>query len=77
VRVEQIIRLKLERRFETVRTEFGEVTVKIGFRDAQVLQVAPEFESCRAVSERSGRPLRAIYDAAMRAYQEKNHERPR
>jgi uncharacterized protein (DUF111 family) len=32
VRVEQIIRLKLERRFETVRTEFGEVTVKIGFR---------------------------------------------
>lgn len=77
VRIEQIVRLKLERRFETVRTEFGEITVKIGFRHARVLQVAPEFESCRAVSERSGQPLRAIYDAAMRAYREKNHERPR
>jgi pyridinium-3,5-bisthiocarboxylic acid mononucleotide nickel chelatase len=68
LRLDRVVRLKLERRFETVRTEFGEVTVKIGFRDGRVLQVAPEFESCRATSEKSGQPLRAIYAAAMRAY---------
>lgn len=69
LRLDHVVRLKLERRFETVRTDFGEVTVKIGSRAGRVLQVAPEFESCRAASEKSGQPLRAIYAAAMRAYE--------
>jgi uncharacterized protein (DUF111 family) len=68
LRTEQIVRLKLERRFEPVATPFGEVTVKLGLKDGSVVQVAPEFESCRAVSEKSGQPLRAIYEAATRAY---------
>lgn len=68
LRVEEITRLKLERRFEQVRTEFGEVTVKIGTRNGQVLQVAPEFESVRALSELVGQPLRHVYESAQRAY---------
>ena len=67
LRTEQLVRLKLERRFEMVATEFGEVSVKLGLKDGCVVQTAPEFESCRAVSEKSGQPLRAIYDAAKRA----------
>lgn len=67
LRLEQVVRLKLKRRFETVRTEFGEVTVKLGIKHGRVVQVAPEFESCRAVSGASGQPLRAIYEAALRA----------
>jgi uncharacterized protein (DUF111 family) len=63
-----VIRLKLERRFETVKTEFGEVTVKIGLREGKVLQIAPEFESCREASEREGTPLRAVYAAALNAF---------
>jgi uncharacterized protein (DUF111 family) len=70
LRTEQVVRLKLERRFETVATEFGEVTMKLGLKDGEVVQAAPEFESCRAVSEKSGQPLRAIYEAAARAYHE-------
>jgi uncharacterized protein (DUF111 family) len=69
LRTEQVVRLKLERRFEKVATEFGEVTVKLGLKNGEVVQVSPEFESCRAISEKSGRPLRAIYEAAMRARQ--------
>jgi uncharacterized protein (DUF111 family) len=68
LRTEEIVRLKLERRFETVATEFGEVTVKLGLKDGRVVQIAPEFESCRALSEQSGQPLRTIFDAASRAY---------
>ena len=68
LRRENIERLKLARRFETVRTEFGEVTVKLGLKGAAVVQVAPEFESCRAASERAGVPLRAVYEAAQRAF---------
>ena len=68
LRTEKVLRLKLERRFETVRTEFGEVTVKVGLKSGEVVQVAPEFESCRAVSKATGQPLKAVYAAALTAF---------
>ena len=68
LRTEKITRLKLERRLETVATEFGEVTIKLGLKQGRVVQIAPEFESCRAVSEQSGQPLKAIYQAALTAF---------
>jgi uncharacterized protein (DUF111 family) len=67
LRVEKIQRLKLSRRFETVRTPHGEVTVKLGFKDDRLLQIAPEYESCRAVAERSGVTLREVQAAALEA----------
>ena len=68
LRRDSIVRIKLQRRFETVATEFGEVTVKLGLKDGAVVQVAPEFESCRTAAEKTGQPLRAIYEAALRAW---------
>ena len=68
LRTEKITRLKLERRFETVATEFGEVTIKLGMKSGRVVQVAPEFESSRALSEKTGQPLKAIYQAALNAF---------
>jgi uncharacterized protein (DUF111 family) len=68
LRTGQVVRLKLERRFAKVATPFGEVTIKLGLKAGKVVQVAPEFESCRAISEQSGHPLRAVYEAATRAY---------
>ncbi|MDQ3200355.1 MAG: nickel pincer cofactor biosynthesis protein LarC [Verrucomicrobiota bacterium] len=61
-------RYKLERRFEKVTTPFGEITLKLGLLDGNVVQVAPEFESCRAASARTGQPLRVVYQAALAAY---------
>jgi len=68
IRMNRVERWKLDRRFETISTPFGEITVKLGLRGEEVVQIAPEFESCHAASERSGQPLRAVYDAALRAY---------
>ncbi len=68
LRVERVIRLKLERRFETVQTEFGQVTIKLGLKAGRVVQASPEFESCRAVAEQSGKPLKEIYAAAMEGW---------
>jgi pyridinium-3,5-bisthiocarboxylic acid mononucleotide nickel chelatase len=68
VRTDEVRRLKLERKFEKVRTPFGEVTVKLGLKAGEVIQVAPEFESCRAASEKSGQPLRVIYESALAGY---------
>jgi uncharacterized protein (TIGR00299 family) protein len=71
VRMDRVDRLKLERSVETVRTAYGEVTVKIGRLGGETLQVSPEFESCREVSEKSGQPIRAIYEAAVKGRGEK------
>jgi len=67
LRTDTLVRFKLERRFMAVETEFGEVTVKLGLKDGRVVQAAPEFESCRALSEKCGQPLRVIFEAARSA----------
>ena len=72
VRMDRVERVKLERRFETVETAYGAVTVKIGSLGGETVQVSPEFESCRAVSEKSGQPIRVIYEAAVRGRERGN-----
>ena len=67
LRRDRVERLKLQRTFAEVATEFGPVTVKIGSKGGEARQVAPEFASCRAAAERTGQPLRVIYAAARRA----------
>ena len=67
LRVEKVRRLKLARRFETVRTRHGEVTVKLGLKGDAVLQIAPEFDSCAAVAEKAGVPVREVHLAALEA----------
>ena len=74
--MDPVSRLKLERAFETVQTPFGPVTVKLGLREGRVIQVSPEFESCRALSEQSRKPLRAIYEAAVTAFRNEKQESP-
>lgn len=60
-------RRKLPRELVTVATPYGEVTVKLGRLGGQVVQGAPEFESCRAVAGQAGVPLKAVYEAALRS----------
>jgi len=59
-------RRKLRREFTTVKTPFGEVTVKIGKLDGKIVQAAPEFESCRKVAEQAKVPLKQVYEAAVK-----------
>jgi uncharacterized protein (DUF111 family) len=60
-------RRKLRREIIEVSTAYGAVKVKLGRLDGQVIQIAPEFESCRALAEAARVPLRQVYDAAARA----------
>jgi len=69
VRVEKIHRLKLRRKSDNVKTTYGEVRVKLGLKGERVVQIAPEYEDCRAAAERSGVPLRLVYEAALNAWQ--------
>ena len=60
-------RRKLKRELTNVRTSFGEVTVKIGKLNGKVVQVAPEFESCKKLAEQTGVSLKEVYEAASKA----------
>ncbi len=60
-------RRKLRREFATVKTPFGDVTVKMGRLDGRVVQAAPEYESCKRAAEQAGVPLKQVYEAASRA----------
>jgi len=60
-------RRKLQRETKTVNTPHGEVTVKLGLLNGEIVQVAPEYESCRAIAAKADVPLKAVYDAAVAA----------
>ena len=61
-------RRKLQREFATVKTTHGEVTMKLGKLNGKIVQAAPEFESCKKLAEKTGVPLKTIYEAAMGAF---------
>ena len=60
-------RRKLRREFKTVKTKFGNVTVKLGTLNGETVQAAPEFESCRKLAEQKKVPLKQVYEAAQKA----------
>jgi hypothetical protein len=68
VRRQIVERRKLAREFVTVKTQYGEVTVKLGRLDGRVVQAAPEYESCKKVAAQAGVPLKLVYEAAARAF---------
>lgn len=58
-------RRKLRREFRTVSTQFGDITVKIGLLNGQVIRIAPEYEPCREAAMRCGVPISEVYHAAL------------
>jgi pyridinium-3,5-bisthiocarboxylic acid mononucleotide nickel chelatase len=64
VRTYEVRRQKLARFSQTVDTPFGSIAVKVGQWRDQVVQISPEYESCRQAARRCGVPLKAIYQAA-------------
>jgi len=59
-------RRKLQREVIEVATVYGAAKVKLGRLDGQIIQLAPEFESCRGLAEAARVPLRQVYEAAAR-----------
>jgi uncharacterized protein (TIGR00299 family) protein len=60
-------RRKLKREIVDVQTSYGKVAVKLGRLDGQIVQAAPEYESCRQLATASNVPLKTVYEAAIAA----------
>jgi pyridinium-3,5-bisthiocarboxylic acid mononucleotide nickel chelatase len=58
----------LERRLETVETEYGPVRVKVGLLDGKRVNFAPEFDDCRRWALEKGVPLKRVLAAAAHCY---------
>lgn len=68
VRIHHERRSCLERAHSTVATPYGDVRIKLGSRNGEVLNAAPEFEDCRAAAARHSVPVKLVIQAAMAAY---------
>ncbi len=71
LRRHRVQRDTLERQIVPVQTPYGEVPVKIGLLDGDVVNRAPEYEACRRLASEKGVPLKTVYMEALRASGEK------
>jgi len=55
----------LTRKFEKIRTEFGDVAVKRSFYKDREVSCKPEFEECRRIAAEKGIPLKEVYNKIM------------
>jgi len=64
-----VARSKRLRREHTVKTAWGPIRGKLGWRPGQECVFTPEFEDCSRVASERGVPLREIYRAAESAFE--------
>lgn len=60
----------LDREFQVVKTEFGDIRVKIGKLDGNVIKISPEYEDAKNASIQSDIPLRDVYSTVNRLAKE-------
>lgn len=68
VRIRQEQRSCLDRYFVAVQTVYGEIRMKIGSLEGEVLNAAPEFEDCRTAAVKHGVALKEVQQVAIAAY---------
>jgi hypothetical protein len=68
VRVHHERRSCLDRAHSTVTTPYGDIRIKIGSRDGEVLNAAPEFEDCRKAAEKHNVPVKQVLQIALSIY---------
>ena len=61
-------RQTLARRWETVKTSWGDVRIKIASMNGSISNYAPEYEDCRALAETNRVPLKAVMEEARQQF---------
>lgn len=73
VRRYAVQRKALERKFITVDTTYGPVTVKVALLNGSVVKHAPEYEDCQRQAEHHKVPMREVYREAEQEAQKRLH----
>ena len=64
IRTYEVRRQKLRRFSQMVDTPYGAIAVKVGDWQGEVVQISPEYESCRQAAQSGDVPLKEVYRAA-------------
>jgi len=66
VRMHQVERIVLPREEREVKTQYGPITVKVAFdQEGKIINLMPEYESCRQIAEKKQVPLKEVYQEAI------------
>jgi pyridinium-3,5-bisthiocarboxylic acid mononucleotide nickel chelatase len=68
IRMREERRTVLMRRSELVKTQWGEVRMKIANLNGTVTNYAPEYEDCRRIASENNVPLKTVMQEAIRVY---------
>jgi pyridinium-3,5-bisthiocarboxylic acid mononucleotide nickel chelatase len=68
VRIHHERRSCLDRTHTTVTTPYGDVRIKVGSRNNETYNAAPEFEDCRTAAAKHNVPVKQVQQAAIAAY---------
>ena len=55
----------LVRKFETIQTIYGDVTVKRSFYNGKEVSCKPEYEECKRIATEKGIPVKVVYNNIM------------
>jgi pyridinium-3,5-bisthiocarboxylic acid mononucleotide nickel chelatase len=68
VRIHHERRSCLDRAHTAVTTPYGDIRIKIGSRNGEIFNAAPEFEDCRTAAAQHNVPVKLVQQAAIAAY---------
>jgi uncharacterized protein (TIGR00299 family) protein len=68
VRYGEMDRECLDREMVTVDTPLGRIGIKVARRNGNVMNAAPEFDDCARLAAESGKPVKDVQAAAMKAF---------
>lgn len=71
IRTSPVARVSLDRRFETVKTQFGECRIKIAMKGGRVVKAMPEYEDVRRLALENRLPFRIVWESAAEAGRER------
>jgi pyridinium-3,5-bisthiocarboxylic acid mononucleotide nickel chelatase len=74
VRRREEVRQTLARRWENVRTTWGDVRIKIGSMNGTITNYAPEYEDCRRIAAEHHVPLKTVMQEAAQIYLQSGKE---
>lgn len=63
VKVTEVDRYSLDREMDSVETPYGEIAVKVGYWDGEIVKVKAEFDSAQARAHEAGVALSLVYRA--------------
>jgi len=61
MRMYPVEKVKIERRFETVETEFGPISLKKAYFEGELVNVKPEYEQIKAYALETGLSIKEVY----------------